>query len=554
MNTRSIKHFLLAGVVSCGIATGLTACSDWDDHYDGIANSGTSGATIWQQLKDNPQLSDVCEVLEQTKVYRMHKKTPVSYAELLRGGQAFTAIAPLNGTFNKDSLLQLVQTAAGDSSVERSFIQNHLSRSLVSSMANTTKVLMLNMKHLYMGNNKIDNVPITIANQQAHNGVFHVIDHALNYKRNLYEMFCDNPSLTVIGDKLRFYNEDYFDDNASVSNGVIDGVPVYVDSVVYELNPMLSSLGELESEDSTYLVVAPTTEGWNQAYQEVSEYFKFDQTVDNRDSLQQYYTVHALLEDAIFNMTDQKSVNDSLISVPFISANQLYGKGKQIYHVFKKPFEPGGILDGAEALECSNGTLYTTPQWSFKPEETFFKEIYVEGEHSHLIVGYDEDLCVYNVRQEPNDSISNGGYLRINATESTANWNIWYKVANTLSGSYDVYAVILPKRIYDADAPEANLPCKFKAFIEYNDENGNSKSYSCKINNKTEFETDPERIDTILIASDFKFPACNYGLSNSNVKIRLQCYVTKKQTDDYSREIYLDCFYLRPRTSKSEEQ
>ena len=153
MNTRSIKHFLLAGVVSCGIATGLTACSDWDDHYDGIANSGTSGATIWQQLKDNPQLSDFCEVLEQTKVYRMHKKTPVSYAELLRGGQAFTAIAPLNGTFNKDSLLQLVQTAAGDSSVERSFIQNHLSRSLVSSMANTTKVLMLNMKHLYMGNN-----------------------------------------------------------------------------------------------------------------------------------------------------------------------------------------------------------------------------------------------------------------------------------------------------------------------------------------------------------------------------------------------------------------
>ena len=553
MNTRSIKHFLLAGMVSCGIAAGLTACSDWDDHYDGIANSGTSGATIWQQLKDNPQLSDFCELLESTKVYRMHKKTPVSYADLLSGGQAFTVMAPLNNTFNKDSLLQLVQTVAGDSSVERSFIQNHLSRSLVSSMANTKKVLMLNMKHLYMDDNKIDNVPITIANQQAHNGVFHVIEHALNYKRNIYEMFCDNPNLSVIGDKLRFYNEDYFDDEASVSNGVVDGVPVYVDSVVIEKNPMLSSLGELKAEDSTYLVVAPTTEGWNQAYQEVSEYFKFDQTVDNRDSLQQYYTVHALMEDAIFNMTDQKSITDSLVSVPYIHTNQLYGKGKQIYHVFQKPFEPGGILDGAEALECSNGTLYTTPQWSFKPEETFFKEIYVEGEHSHLIVDYDEDLCVYNVRQEPNDSISNGGYLRINATESTANWNIWYKVNNTLSGSYDIYAVILPKRIYDAGAQEADLPCKFKAFIEYNDENGNSKSYSCKINNKTEFTTDPQHIDTILIASDFKFPACNYGLGNSNVKIRLQCYVTKKQTDDYSREIFLDCFYLRPRTSKSEE-
>jgi len=74
MNTRSIKHFLLAGAVSCGMAAGLTACSDWDDHYDGIANSGTNGATLWQQLKDNPQLSDFCELLESTKVYRMKKK------------------------------------------------------------------------------------------------------------------------------------------------------------------------------------------------------------------------------------------------------------------------------------------------------------------------------------------------------------------------------------------------------------------------------------------------------------------------------------------------
>ena len=92
MNIKSIKQILLAGMVSCGMAAGLTACSDWNDHYEGAAGDGAANGTLWQQLKANPQLSDFCEVLEQTKVYRMHKKTPVSYADLLSSGQTFLAV------------------------------------------------------------------------------------------------------------------------------------------------------------------------------------------------------------------------------------------------------------------------------------------------------------------------------------------------------------------------------------------------------------------------------------------------------------------------------
>ena len=121
MITKSIKYFLLAGMVSCGIATALTSCSEWDDHYEGNGSAAGSDQTLWQQLTQNPQLSDFCQVLEQTKVFRMHKKTPVSYAQLLEGGQSFTVVAPLNGTFNRDSLLELVKTNQGDSLVEKFF-------------------------------------------------------------------------------------------------------------------------------------------------------------------------------------------------------------------------------------------------------------------------------------------------------------------------------------------------------------------------------------------------------------------------------------------------
>ena len=109
------------------------ACTEWNDHYEDFGNvGGGSSQTLWEQLKSNNSLSDFCEVLTQTKVFRMHKKTPTSYADLLNSGQSFTVVAPVNGTFNKDSLLQLVQTAQGDSVVERFFVFNHISRSLNS--------------------------------------------------------------------------------------------------------------------------------------------------------------------------------------------------------------------------------------------------------------------------------------------------------------------------------------------------------------------------------------------------------------------------------------
>lgn len=539
-------------MVSCGMAAGLTACSDWNDHYESAADGGAASGTLWEQMKANPQLSDFCDVLEQTKVYRMHKKTPVSYKDILSGGQSFTVMAPANGTFNKDSLLQLVQTVAGDSAVEKGFVKNHLTRSLASLTSTASRLLMLNQKHLLMENGMIDKVPITVANTRASNGLFHILEHGLSYKHNLYEMFCDNPSLSLIGDNLRRFNEEEFDPDASVSNGVIDGVPIYVDSVVYERNRLLGYkdkevIGFLNAEDSTYLVVAPTTEGWNEAYNEVSKYFVFDDTVEKRDSMQQYYTMRALMEDAIFNLTDQKNILDSLLSVPYIHTTKTFEKGKKVYHVFRKPFEPGGIMYGATPLICSNGILFATQKWPFNPLDTYFKDIFAEGEN-------EEDLCLKwlycskYTRHLTADSISNNAYLQIVPSTNTSNWEMTFRIDNTLSGDYDVCAIILPQSV---NGLANTKPCKFKATINYTDEQNQSQTFNC--GNK-QFQSDPERVDTIVLAEAFHFPICNLEQKNQAVSIKLTCSILARETSRYSREMLLDCIYLRPRTSKSEEQ
>jgi hypothetical protein len=435
--------------------------------------------------------------------------------------------------------LQLVKTNQGDSVVEKFFVLNHISRSAQSMTAHNEQMLLLNSKYVQIGNGEIQGVTVTDGNQHAKNGVLHVTARPLPYQYNLYEALNDRPELAVVGKQLRKYDEDYFDADASVSSGIVEGVPVYVDSVVIERNRMLQNMGLIAAEDSTYWVVAPTTAGWQKAWDEAVKYFRYDNQVLKRDSIQHYWTTRALLDDAVYNMTDQLSTNDSLVSVQ-------YNRLKPEYHVFYKPFEAGGVLSKAKAIPCSNGTLYVTDEWPFTPEQTYFKELWSEGENTWLIT--QERDCYYNTRRLATDSISEGAYLQILPRNATSNWELTFRVNNTLSGDYDVCAIILPKSV--ADNPDVK-PNKFKASIVYTDTLGNEQVFNC---NNTQFKNDPARIDTVVLAEAFHFPVCNYDQNNIRVSVKIQCSILARETSKYAREMFLDCIYLRPRTSNSDEQ
>lgn len=545
MITKSIKQFFIAGTVCCSIAAAFTACADWNDHYEpALADGGN--ATLWQQLQANSQLSDFCEVLQQTRVFRMHRKTEVSYAQLLDGGQSFTVIAPVNGTFNKDSLLRLVATAPGDSVVEKFFVFNHLSRMTTSLKPTPQSIHLLNGKDVSVTESTIHNVPILTANQRALNGVIHVASHALPYSYNLYETLCDDPYVSVVGASIRQYEWDEFDPDASVSSGIVEGVPVYVDSVVHEHNRLLEAIGLLSAEDSTYWVVAPSNEGWQKAWEETSKFFVYDKSYQKADSLQRYWTNRALLDDAVFNMTDQRTTTDSLVSVPYLNWRRSYVVGKPVYHVFHKPFEPGGVFYGATPVQCSNGVLYKTKEWPFTPEQTFFKELWTEAEATWLIIG--EDDCRYSTIRLSADSISENSFLQVIALKSTSNWELTFRLDNVLSGDYDVCAIILPQTVVNPGA-ENLRPCKFKATVNYVNEEGADQTFNC---NNTQFQTNPEKVDTVVLAEAFHFPATNYGQSTNRISLTLKCNITARETSRFSREMLLDCIYLRPRTSKPE--
>ena len=543
MITKSIKHTIIACSLCCGGAAVLTACADWDDHYDATAGPG-SELTLWQTMKQQSQLSDFCQVLEQTKVFRQHKMTATSYAQLLDGGQSFTVLAPVNGTFNKDSLLRLVQTAVGDSAVEQMFVLNHLSRSNVSvfgtesSLASSPGFRLANTKYVAIGQNQIGGVAVAEANRRTHNGTLHVMQGSLPYNRNLYEVLTSQPQFSALGQFIRSYDEDDFDENASLSSGMVDGVPVYVDSVVIERNRFLEKVALLGAEDSSYVMVAPSADGWQRAYNEAKQYFIFDETVSKRDSIQQYWTHRGLMDDAVFSLNMQSSPKDSLVSPQ-------YDRKHPEYHVFYKPFTEGIMSRPVRVFNCSNGTLYETAEWPFTPEQTYFRELKAEGEETALILDY--SYGSYNKRIFSADSVSESGYLDIVPASGNSNWSMTFKLENTLSASYDICAIVLPKSVYNPLDPDLK-PCKFKATVNYVDEKGNAQTFDC---GNTVFQTDPLRVDTIVLASGFQFPACNYGQVNTKVSVKLTCSILARESSRFAREMYLDCIYLRP--SKKEE-
>jgi len=535
------KHRKILGMMAIGAFLSpfsvLTSCSDWNDHYENTLG-GINTNSMYEEIASHEELSDFADLLAKTKVFRQHKVTETSYADILSGGQSLTLMAPINGTFNLDSLLTVLETAQGDSAVEHFFIKNHIIRSPHSAIEGRYK--SLNGKYVVVTPNTIGDVEIDKSNIQTRNGVLHVMKAPIEYKKTIYETLVLDEDFTDVGAKIASYNEDIFDENASVQNGSIDGVPVYVDSVIYERNKLMEAIGLLNAEDSVYTVTIPTNDGWNRAWDKVNKYFNYADDVDKRDSIQKYNTMRALLDDAVFSMKMQASPSDSITSVH-------YNRSTPKYHVFYKPYESAGLLGKANSVrKCSNGFLYTYDEWPFDPTETFFRKIEQEGEYGEAngnITYYTNEQCNIStgevIDKEKRKKVHKGGYIRIAPKSTNGNWDVTYKIPNVLSGKYNIHVVTLPKDFVLEGVKE--LPVKYKVAINYYNQEGKLQTEQCGAQS-----SDKGEITDRIVKEGWTFPTCQYGQS-TYVTIKLSGnaqggpFVSKETS-----EMYLDYIYLEP--------
>ncbi|MBO4397163.1 MAG: hypothetical protein J5805_01360 [Bacteroidaceae bacterium] len=534
------KLFISAAVICCPISLTITSCSDtWDEHFD--ENSASSNQSILELIESDEELSDFLEVLRATHVYNNNRPTSVTYADLIGKDQSLTVWAPKNGTFNKDSLLNECLTQKGDSMVGQHFAGNHIARTPFDSQKiKDNRFYMINSKRVYGENINLQDGEINIP---AKNGLLHIVKEEIPYSYSLYEAITTLKQFDKVSSIFKAHEQVELDENASKQLGIEDGKIVYSDSVLRRYNIFYSVFGRINDEDSSFFALLPYENDWNNVYNDAKQYFNYG-SIEKADSLSDLYTNISLMEPLFYNRNMQHHIKDSIFSTS-------YYREEPEYNVFYNPFDEGGLLSDthlADSMDCSNGKIYMLRQWPFTKEQTFLRPITTEVEDRYYLI--DNKDCTLDYKTSLGDSVSNHGYVTITEKNNKTNWNLTYKIYSNLSASYDLYVVVLPKTVANPYSRDFKLN-KFKVSVKYPDLEGNmlTKSFDGS------FTNDPYRVDTIKIGT-ITFPVCTYANRDASVSIIIKSDVGTKATDlkTYSRNMLLDCIYLKPTEEKEDAE
>lgn len=568
--------------VVCLMSFGLmvASCSDtWDDHYD-YQGEGMIEGSLWQAIKQNPNLSNFASVVE-----------ACGYDKSLASSQVFTVFAPTNDKFSAQeaqALIQAYQAEKGkvnedDNTVIKEFIQNHIAmynHSITNS--SNDSLVMMNGKYAKLSTGTFGGSTILTSNQHYGNGILFTIDGRAKYFPNVFEYLRKDPDLDSLSSFFyneRFYRKEFVPER-SVTGGFVDGKTIYLDSVFVQLNDLFDYgflEAELNEEDSTYWMVAPTNEVWANLIGEYQKYFNYDNKVEFRDSMTYTLPRLAIVGGTAFSRTvnSDAQLADSAMSTNAVfryqSRQSYWGNNCMHYYQYgsrpdyntKKPFGPEGIFSNTENIECSNGQVMKARDWRINPLNSFYQWIIVEAEDQGSIkeVSKKENTTTHemegtitpiNRKVQPNNRFFNkvwaNTYVEFEQAVNATNHTVTFNIRDVLSNiGYDIYLVTVPVLANDSNATDVRrLPTKLTCTINYHDQRGDVKSEELMSSKATT----PDEVNYMLVAEDFKFPCCTYGLQESEPQVTLTVETKVTATDvrlkRFCRDMYIDCIMLVP--------
>ena len=570
----------------CGIAAALTACSDtWDDHYEGTI-AGANEGTLWDAVKKNPELSNFASVLEAT-----------GYDVALASSQVFTVFAPTNSCFSAEeaqSLIQQYNAELGtvnrdDNSTVKEFVQNHIAlyNYSVSSASNDT-IKLMNGKYALLTSSHIGNSSLAQSNQLYENGVLYTLNEQIPFSYTVFESFRKAEGLDSV--RSFFYNPMFyrkiFQAASSVEGGLDSlGRTVYLDSVFVQRNDLFTVLdARLNTEDSTYWVLAPTNEAWAKLVEEYTPLFNYADNVadlvdpaelmDTRDSIVYTNTRLAIMRGTAFS----KTVNEKFLSRKVTEVNpydsvysteaptnynyrvSYWGANFNYYQYFNLLGERG-VFNEPDSIPCSNGLVMRVNDWKLDMLQTFNQWIIVEAEYSRSIneigqtqdsKGNDINLATATAKEVLNDDFKgkvwNNEYVEFAPT--TVNpFNVTFNIRNVLSNiGYDIYLVCTTPLANDSNATEAQrLPTTVRCKMIHPNQKGESVTEDLV----SSVSTSGTGVDYLLLAEDYKFPVCTYGLQETS-KASTQLYIESRVSNSqvsrgtHTKTICIDCILVVP--------
>lgn len=593
MNSKYIK-WLTSGLLGLTAMFGLSSCTD--DHYD--LNSSNASGTLYDKLADIEDCSEFLKILNRTIVNKKSYGVPASltYGELLKGTKALTVWAPENSTYEFEYWNKLLDEAealdaAGDhinaaekyKTVEKQFVQNHLSYfNYNGSYPESKRITLANGKYAVydVEANTIKGVGISnkesLKNVPAVNGTLHMLTGYLPYAQDLREIIEENPNLKKMYEYIIKNDTLIFMPDLSIVGTVVDGKMQYVDSVFSNKNKVMPSIAS--NSDSLVAALYYTDDVWDNVIEKIKKHYQYKESYTyvnasnskytdfvNADSLQEAKAVEALFKNTYYSLYEQKGFDvenasvetvgrffneeaDSLVSTEYYSYST-------IYHQHAPQCRE--LTYGQTPIEASNGYAFLLDQFNFKANRAWQFDLTYEIEGGYLMSPKDSKniLAAFSTGRQhlvtdgnrnPNveGHVSNGAYQEFAPSSSAANPQVALMLNGVLSGTYDIYVVIVPENMTDVfnTNPKAN---KFKATLTYDyDDNGVGQTTEAVGPENGSFLSDVSKVDTILLFENYKFETCYAHISNTQPLLTIASSLALADTRTCTRALNIDCILL----------
>ncbi len=486
--------------IACGMLA-ATSCTDYID-YNTVPEAIDPAAdkTLWENISANDNLSDFASVLQR-----------VGYDKVLNTPGAYTVWAPINGSFDMDSLSQV-----SDAKVEKEFLRNVIaSYTHRENDLNDTIVYMLNGKLLKFSNKNTpalsfdgqsilpNSINPAVFNYPSVNGLLYNVAVPAAFRYNGYEYISEAADIAnSMATYVKKYETIILDEASSIKGDIIDGVQHYDDSVVIVTNTLIEDnlRSQINNEDSTYTVLIPTDEAWEKAYKRISSYYKYipkiayqdlqspavgtnkgttgtimkadlgkvETTLSSAPAGSEFSTAESYWTDSItkrwitnnliFSETNGK-YNSKLIT------GMSFAENDTLYSTTRNYLTNPTLLDEAtiERIKLSNGHARIINRLPFTPEDTYAPIIRTSNVGRIVTAtgsGYTYER-IHKVNLDPKVCVLEEGYPYLTYVKadipSASNFaaELDFYLNNVLSTTYDIYAVIVPARVEDPTTPDS---------------------------------------------------------------------------------------------------
>ena len=539
----------------------MASCTDYDDYNSVPEDSYQPKAdkTLWENISKDGQLTKIVDLAQKS-----------NFVSTLNSARFYTMWAPVDETFDEAEYQRLM--ASDSATIVKQFFQQHMTEYNypVSAALDSTTVISLNQKHHPFTKLSFDGRGYVAngINLPSSNGLMHKISGQANFYPNLYENLdslvgCDN-----IKNYLQQYDEWELDLNASIAGPLVNGKRTYQDSVMKKHNNVINDIinARLEHEDSTYCMLLPTDEAWDEAYEKILplynyipklDYmdlskktakadeinvanFKADKAAEAKENQQDSLTRRNIVTNLVFS-------NSSPYNAPLFNEGQAV-TNDSVYST-RHHLMPAAqsILDHTIATaEMSNGLARTVDAFPFKPWDTY-NPVVASYSPSALLDVRNNRLTTYNVYVDSligkRDSLFSTvpdmikklilpegsrffSYVGVDSADiqgSSGKPEFSFKLSNVRSTTYHIYVVTVPAQVYN---PQAKVkPYYLRFYLSWTDANNKLQktilpqgaTASSKIS--TDYGTDTKTVKYLnnpggvnaIDLGEFEFPVCYYG-------------------------------------------